>query len=671
MQKRLVATLLLVIIALSAVAIWSVQHQGPSPTSTFTRTETSYGIPISIQQANMSGRVMEKPCSIQIFTDGTTIWAQDCDNGNILYSGTSASTVINNAINSLTNGGLVFIKAGTYSTTSTITIPYQHNGITMMGEGFATRLLVGSGASGISIQGSRTTITSLRIDLTSQSGTHLYGVHGELGSSNITLTNSWITGGRPGVFFDGSTGVIADGNIIYDSNGDGLTASNSRNVLFQNNYIINAGLTIGNCLSFSSSANVTAIGNHLDQCYHHGIALENAIGLGTGKTILIANNFIRDVQGDGIYVYPANGGVPTASKVNIVGNTVVNAWGASSSGITVRSGSQVNIANNYVANVTHAGILIDSGAGTQFSITGNMVSNVGNAAIDTLCPSTTITGNTVMGLSQQGIYVGANSTTVSGNTVTYSPGGITNYGGIYVTPGTSDVVISGNTIRYAYFGINLAGNNYDITVTGNSISAPAYIGIAVSTAVYRTTVSGNVIQAATSPAMSNAGIAITGVLIAITGNIVDGPTSPWVASCIALSANTLNSTVIGNNLNHCSYGIREVSGDDYNLIATNYIGTSVTTKIAISGTHDQVFHNFGYNPQAAATITVTASPFTYTNTHGYVELVTVASNGATINEIDLRGTNTNLTAGSFLLYPGDSITVTYGGGTPLMERYPQ
>jgi parallel beta-helix repeat protein len=299
-----------------------------------------------------------------------------------------------------------------------------------------------------------------------------------------------------------------------------------------------------------------------------------------------------------------------------------------------------------------------------------MISNVGNAAIASDCPLTTISGNTVMGLEQQGIYVNANSTTVNGNTVIYDAGGKTNYGGITVTSGTSGVVISGNTLRYPYMGIILAGNNYDVAVTGNLINAPAFIGIGFAASVYKSTVSGNIIQAASAPAMSNAGMSLIGGSVIVTANIVDGTAVGFTTNCISL-ANSLNFTVMENQVDRCTYGIREVSGDDYNLIANNYFGATIRNSLTVVGTHDQVFHNFGYNPQPPAAIMVTASPFTYTNTHGYVELVTVSANGATIDEIDLRGENTNLTAGSFLLYPGDSITLTYSGGTPLMERYPQ
>jgi hypothetical protein len=72
-----------------------------------------------------------------IFTDGKgNYYAKSGDNGSIVFSSTSASTVIQSAINSLTSGGKIFIKAGTYILTASVTIPLKESwSLLIEGEG--------------------------------------------------------------------------------------------------------------------------------------------------------------------------------------------------------------------------------------------------------------------------------------------------------------------------------------------------------------------------------------------------------------------------------------------------------------------------------------------------------------------------------------------------------
>jgi len=74
----------------------------------------------------------EQPASYIIGIDGTTIYAINCKTGKIDYSGTDARTVIQSAINALTNGGKIFIKQGTYYINSSI--QYQDE-VIIEGEG--------------------------------------------------------------------------------------------------------------------------------------------------------------------------------------------------------------------------------------------------------------------------------------------------------------------------------------------------------------------------------------------------------------------------------------------------------------------------------------------------------------------------------------------------------
>src|SRR3989442_9377187 len=74
-----------------------------------------------------------------IDNESGTINAYSGSTGQVVYTGTDATTVIQNAINALpSNGGLIFIRAGTYpissstSPQSPIAIP---SGVALLGEG--------------------------------------------------------------------------------------------------------------------------------------------------------------------------------------------------------------------------------------------------------------------------------------------------------------------------------------------------------------------------------------------------------------------------------------------------------------------------------------------------------------------------------------------------------
>lgn len=61
-------------------------------------------------------------CTYLIFTDGTTYYAKNCDTGVVDYSGTTAATVIQNAINALSDGDKLVFKRATYTLTTDVTI---------------------------------------------------------------------------------------------------------------------------------------------------------------------------------------------------------------------------------------------------------------------------------------------------------------------------------------------------------------------------------------------------------------------------------------------------------------------------------------------------------------------------------------------------------------------
>ena len=89
------------------------------------------------------------PYSFIVDKSGSTYRAWYGANSTLAYSSTNASTVIQSAINALTNGGKIFIKTATYDIgTSTMQIPTAPTKrvIIISGEGYKNTKIIGSGA---------------------------------------------------------------------------------------------------------------------------------------------------------------------------------------------------------------------------------------------------------------------------------------------------------------------------------------------------------------------------------------------------------------------------------------------------------------------------------------------------------------------------------------------
>lgn len=160
-------------------------------------------------------------------------------------------------------------------------------------------------------------------------------------------------------------------------------------------------------------------------------------------------------------------------------------------------------------------------------------------------------------------------------------------------------------------------------------------------------------------------------------------TNTWVG--VYLTAGTQNVYLSGNTIapilgfaNTQVYGIY-VAGNITNAVfSNNIVAGNVTGGIGFTAgvyTNMVIRDNPGYNPQALAAIVVGASPFTYTNTWGYIEqihIVLVSATGLVLTRAGV-GTNIPFTAGHTItlsLYPGDALTITYPAGAPQMLRIP-
>lgn len=125
--------------------------------------------------------------------------------------------------------------------------------------------------------------------------------------------------------------------------------------------------------------------------------------------------------------------------------------------------------------------------------------------------------------------------------------------------------------------------------------------------------------------------------------------------------------ILSTATNKHRYGVNESdTNQDYNVVIGGVMTDAATDQIRLQGAHSFSVFVQGYNPQAASTPTVPASPATFGPYH-YPVFITVT--GGTVSDISIRGQSTGLTSGSFYLYPTDSLTITYTAA-PTVTLYP-
>lgn len=123
------------------------------------------------------------------------------------------------------------------------------------------------------------------------------------------------------------------------------------------------------------------------------------------------------------------------------------------------------------------------------------------------------------------------------------------------------------------------------------------------------------------------------------------------------------ATIQGNRIsgtNHAQH-INIQGSKTLALINNNMlVGPSVSaSKMSdLLGTTISQSNNFGYNPTGNKSVTVGASPWTYTNTNGFP--VEVIVGGGTVSAVSKNGTSlTGVTSGTFTIGGGETLTITY------------
>jgi hypothetical protein len=421
---------------------------------------------------------METGCSYVIFTDGTRTYMQSCGTGAILVQSAVSEAVINDAIGNMTNGGKLFIKAGTYTLTTT---PINLGGGLVAAIG--TTSIGATAVSDIELYGEgNATILN--------AATNMNGaVIGVYGANNWYIHDLQINGNRAHQSDSGNSFPYLVGIFLFNSNND----------------------MIEHCYVHDNKTYGISVTGNLDSILNNYVVNNNANGILVygGSDYLIQNNTIDGSSDVGISI---SGGQPSyISQVICTGNIVKNAnldvspWGLNT-GIGILVGdngpaSNVTVSDNQIYN-TKIGIGSAPGAGgpnidvlvsnnqvstatgdgvyavttTSLTIQNNIFDNIGLSTgfgygiwSDSSLSNVTIAGTriNVNAGYNDGIYNAAAYAMINGNYIN---------GGPLITVGQHTNIVN-NTVSTSSYGLNVNSGSDDSNIVGNIVSVTSGPGI--------------------------------------------------------------------------------------------------------------------------------------------------------------------------------------------------
>ena len=349
--------------------------------------------------------------SYTVYSVSGVTYAKD-QNGHVEFSGTNATTTINNALG---NGGTTQL-VGDILIDSVLLVP---SNTTLLNTGTLTWIGIDS-LSAYMISNLDRTGGNSRIEIIGGS----YDGGNKVGSiinmdhvSYFKIENTYQTNIKElGAF-----------TVLWNSH-DGIF---SENLIYGNNKGLGIDL-------YDGCHNIVVSQNTFNQTY------DSAISIGS--------------SGTGILCY----GI---SVVNNVANgySAGNGMGVSVFGLA----RDITIVGNIISDMKFDGIntLIDTFTPDTVTISGNIIRNVGRHGISLDSSNSTVSANIIINATEQGIRIAANGNSVIGNMVKDCAAGA----GLYIYTLTNQTVVSGNTFTFNDYGINVGTDATGTLIIGNNL----------------------------------------------------------------------------------------------------------------------------------------------------------------------------------------------------------
>jgi len=353
----------------------------------------------------------EKSASYIIRINGSSYEAVNGTTGAIDYSGTNFVLMINAVINSLTNGGLIFLKQGTYTvtyeggvadpdfgaSTDNYGIYVNQDDITIMGEGNSTILKLGDNENNtcdvIFVENGRTRVKIMNLAIDGNKANN--------------------ASGGDGIRFLNVTYCQADNLYIKDTKGSNIHIMR-RAGLFEENQSIVSHCVLDSADDYGVGLYFARNNTVSDNQFISQDGVRGAIDLNNSYNNILSNNAFYNCTPTGIYL--------SNSYDNVIEGNHIDTTGY---GIAIYTNSSRNlVVGNVIREATYYGIYLLTGA-TSNTITGNEIyhSKYGGLLLNVSCILNTIGGNIIVDndrldtASYDGIRLiaGCNNNIITGN----------------------------------------------------------------------------------------------------------------------------------------------------------------------------------------------------------------------------------------------------------------
>jgi len=537
--------------------------------------------------------------------------------GDIEFSGTDASKVIQSAINALTDGGRILIRKGTYLMTYKTMHGSERVCISLAGK--SNIELVGEGAG-----------TVLRL----------------ADNQNATIISLY-----NGANFNRIRNIKFDGNKENNPEVEsGKLHPNGINIRFNSHHNMVQGCTFVNIKAHPILIITTSHRNLITENYFENNDWYDAAASGGSVGNVIAKNVVNNSIGLESYLN---------SHTIFTGNTLYNSPRSTAPsdavGSIISDGIDI-ITDNFIINSQRTGIRSSMDSKPNI-IAGNVIINPcqanqdGDAGILVYGSNKLVSNNVVSGSLQRGIYVKGDGNTILGN---------------FVTNSTKQNILVYNVKGNKIIANTVLNGSVDIHVGGGSENIVAYNHISGSSASPiiqangdRQIISENIIKDVNSIAISlfgagaifveknllvnvNAGAIPNGAIlvnvgannkvirrnilvgsgaagIVIRGDdcIVEGNFITGFTNCGILDYSRSRNLIKGNRVfNNTYYDIRLLATVDAVCIDNDVRGSNSTKRISDEGTNTVIKRNIGYVTENSGTATITAGATYVDVTHG-------------------------------------------------------
>jgi len=353
----------------------------------------SWPIEIDFNRAQIRSRIREtdvldfkSEASYIVFTDGSKYYAKNGSTGVIEYSDADASKVIQYTIDRAgeRGGGKVFIKAGLYKLSNTITI--SKNNIVVEGEGAVTVLQISMSSAPfkafiinnvsnivirhLAVDGNKANLpwTGNRVD---------YHAIDFYGCNNVVIEGVVVRNCKAGacIGFNSCTNVFVSHSVFMDGGEsdklcDGIYNQNSQRVVVESNIFINltdTGVANDNC------RRVIVRGNHFYNCGSHAFTwynLSNSLPI-PAFGVFIGNIVIgSDVA---VWVDRASKALQEPEELIVIGNIITEG----SIGLLLNGLSKGIVLGNYIGFQGSSGYGIQLNYSGRVDIFNNIITDVG------------------------------------------------------------------------------------------------------------------------------------------------------------------------------------------------------------------------------------------------------------------------------------------------------